>query len=324
MTVMGSWVVTGGAGFIGSALLWKLNEEGISDILVVDLLESSGKWKNLRNRRFSDYLEADDFLDRVRSGRLPKIDGVVHFGACSSTTETNAAFLIKNNFEYTKVLAEWALAKKKRFIYASSAATYGDGQLGYTTDAATTEKLQPLNMYGYSKHLFDLWALRRGVLKKMVGIKFFNVYGPNEYHKGEMRSLVAKAFDQVQKDGKLRLYKSYKSEYRDGEQQRDFLYVKDAVGAVFEFMTNQKYGGLYNLGFGKARSWNELARALFTAMNRPIKIDYIEMPDVMRSKYQYHTQADMGWRKRGPLFMSLEDGVKDYVKNYLATENPYL
>ncbi len=324
MTAMGQWVITGGAWFKGSALLWKLNEEGISDLLVVDRLETSEKWKNLRRRRFSDYLEADDFLARVVSGRLPKIEGIVHLGACSSTTETDAAFLIRNNYEYTKTLAEWALAKKKRFIYASSAATYGDGKLGYSTDAATTQKLSPLNMYGYSKQLFDLWALQRGVQKKMVGIKFFNVYGPNEYHKGDMRSLVVKAFDQVKKEGKIRLFKSYKPEFRDGEQQRDFLYVKDAVNVVYEFMKDRKYGGLYNLGFGKARSWNQLSGAVFTAMNKPSKIEYIEMPSFIRPNYQYHTQADMSWRKRGPLFRGLEEGVKDYVQNYLSKEDPYL
>jgi len=318
------WVITGGAGFIGSALLWKLNEEGISDMLIVDRLESDEKWKNLRGRRFTDYLEADDFLERLQAGRLPYIDGIVHMGACSSTTETNASFLIKNNFEYTKALAQWALAKKKRFVYASSAATYGDGRFGYTTDAATTQKLRPLNIYGYSKQLFDQWAMQRGVLKKLVGIKFFNVYGPNEYHKYDMRSLAAKAFDQVHKEGRIRLFKSYKAEYQDGEQQRDFLYVKDAVNVVYEFMTNRKYGGLYNLGSGKARSWNQLASALFTAMNRPIKIDYVEMPVSIRSKYQYHTQADMSWRKSGKPFMTLEEGIKDYVQNYLSKENPYL
>jgi len=318
------WVVTGGAGFIGSALLWKLNEEGLSNILAVDLLENSEKWKNLRDRRFADYLEADDFKGRLLADQLPKIEGIVHLGACSSTTETDAAFLIENNYEYTKALAQWALAKKARFIYASSAATYGDGRLGYSTDAATTEKLRPLNLYGYSKQLFDLWALRRGVLTKFVGIKFFNVFGPNEYHKGEMRSLVVKAYEQIQQDGKIRLFKSYKPEYRDGEQARDFLYVKDAVHVIYEFMTAKGHGGLYNLGAGLARTWNDLAKAVFSALGKPPLIDYIEMAETLRPQYQYHTQADMGWRKKGKPFMSLEDGVKDYVQNYLSKENPYL
>jgi len=317
------WIVTGGAGFIGSALLWKLNQEGVDQILVVDRLETSEKWKNLIGKRFSDYLEADDFLARVESGKLPAIQGIVHMGACSSTTETDASFLIKNNYEYTKTLATYALAKKKPFIYASSAATYGDGSLGYTTDDATTEKLRPLNMYGYSKQLFDLWARNQGVLKKLVGIKFFNVFGPNEYHKGDMRSVVCKAFEQIRKDGKIRLFKSYRPDYKDGAQQRDFLYVKDAVSVVWDFMKSGRAGGLFNLGAGRARSWNDLANAIFAALGKPAQIEYIEMPVTLREKYQYHTQADMSWRKGKP-FTSLEDSVKDYVQNYLAKENPYL
>lgn len=321
------WVITGGAGFIGSALLWKLNAEGLTDLLVVDLLESSEKWKNLRNRRFVDYLEADDFKERLLAGRLPKIEGIVHFGACSSTTETDASYLIKNNFEYTKTLAQWCLAKKVRFIYASSAATYGDGRLGYKTDDALTEKLQPLNMYGYSKQLFDLWALRAGVSRKLVGIKFFNIYGPNEYHKGDMRSLVAKAYDQIQKDGQVGLFRSYRPDYKDGEQKRDFLYVKDAVDVVYEFMTRQAYGGLYNVGSGQARTWNDLANAIFAALGKPPRITYIDMPESLRLKYQYHTEADMEWRmkdKKAKSFRSLEEGVRDYVQGYLKTEAPYL
>jgi ADP-L-glycero-D-manno-heptose 6-epimerase len=318
------WVVTGGAGFIGSVLLWKLNEEGFTDLLVVDRLESSEKWKNLRRRRFSDFFEADDFLARVQSGKFPKVEGIVHLGACSSTTETDASFLIKNNYEYTKILAQWTLSKNVRFIYASSAATYGDGSCGYQTDVATTEKLLPLNMYGFSKQLFDLWALRHGVSKKMVGIKFFNVFGPNEYHKGDMRSVVARAFEQVQKDGKIRLFKSYRSDYRDGEQVRDFLYVKDAVDVVYEFMKNKKSGGLYNLGAGQTRTWNDLAKAVFIALGKPPRIDYIEMPEALKSKYQYHTQADMSWRKKAHPFKSLEAGIIDYVQNYLVKEDPYL
>ena len=321
------WVVTGGSGFIGSVLLWKLNQEGMHDLLVVDRLENSEKWKNLRARRFRDYLEADDFVQKLEAGRLPKIQGIVHLGANSSTTETNASHLIENNFEYTKRLACWALSKKVRFVYASSAATYGDGRFGYSTDEATTRKLLPLNMYGYSKHLFDLWALERGVLGKMVGVKFFNVYGPNEYHKGDMRSVVAKAYDQIQKEGKMRLFRSYRSEYRDGESLRDFLYVKDAVNTLYEFMTKKSYGGLYNVGSGKARTWNDLARAVFSALGKPAAIDYIEMPEALRSKYQYHTQADMRWHaaaKGAKPFCSLEAGVRDYVQGYLTKGDPIL
>ena len=321
------WVITGGAGFIGSALLWKLNREGHDDLLVVDRLDSSEKWKNLRSARFRDYLEADEFLSRLEAGSFTGFQGIVHFGANSSTTDTNAAYLVQNNYEYTKRLAQWALRKKVRFIYASSAATYGDGRFGYKTDDPTTQKLLPLNMYGYSKQMFDLWAFRQGVLKKMVGIKFFNIYGPNEYHKGEMRSVVAKAFDQIRREGKAKLFRSYRPDYKDGEQKRDFLYVKDAADVVFEFMTTKSYAGLYNVGSGKARTWNDLTGAIFAALGKPPRIEYIDMPESLRPKYQYHTEADMSWRdklKGSKPFRSLEDGVCDYVQNYLGKENPYL
>ncbi|MFA5975749.1 MAG: ADP-glyceromanno-heptose 6-epimerase [Elusimicrobiota bacterium] len=326
MTPKISWIVTGGSGFIGSVLLWKLNEQGLDRLLVVDRLDASEKWKNLRGKRFLDYVEADSFLEGLEAGRFNEAEGIVHLGACSSTTETDATFLIRNNTEYTKRLALWALAKKKKFVYASSAATYGDGSRGYTTDVATTEKLQPLNLYGYSKQLFDLWALRQGVLGKLVGIKFFNVFGPNEYHKGDMRSVVAKAYDQILKDGKIRLFRSHRNDYQDGEQQRDFLYVKDAVAVVSELMQARPFGGgLYNLGAGVSRTWNDLAKAIFAALGKSPRIDYVEMPEHLRPKYQYHTLADMRWRKGGRKpFHTLEDGVGDYVQNYLSKENPYI
>lgn len=321
------WIVTGGVGFIGSALLWKLNQEGLNDLLVVDRLDTTEKWKNIRGRRFKDYMEADEFLDKLLHNKFPKVDGIVHLGACSSTTETDAAFLIRNNYEYTKSLATWCAAKKKRFIYASSAATYGDGRYGYSTEEADTRKLIPLNMYGYSKHLFDLWAFQEKLLGKMVGIKFFNVYGPNEYHKGDMRSMVAKAFEQIRDKGQIQLFKSYKKDYSDGGQQRDFLYVKDAVDTVYEFMTDRRLNGLFNLGGGKARTWNDLAAAIFKSLGKEPKIEYIEMPEVLRGKYQYHTKADMSWRsqsKNRKPFNTLEEGVRDYVQNYLNTADPYL
>jgi ADP-L-glycero-D-manno-heptose 6-epimerase len=320
------WIVTGGAGFIGSVLLWKLNEEGIDNALVVDRLESSEKWKNLRSRRYADYLEADPFLEQLQANRLRKVDGIVHLGACSSTTETDAAFLIRNNYEYTKKLAQWCLRYKKPFIYASSAATYGNGEFGYQTDDATTRMLKPLNMYGYSKQMFDLWALGQGVLKKLIGVKFFNIFGPNEYHKGDMRSVVAKSYKQIQNDGRIRLFKSYHKDYKDGEQQRDFLYVKDAVNVLYDFMTKPGYGGLYNLGAGRARNWNDLAKAIFAAMGQKPNIEYVEMPETLRPKYQYHTLADMRWRDKhkGTPFRSLEDSVRDYVQNHLMKEDPYL
>lgn len=321
------WIVTGGAGFIGSVLLWKLNQHGIDDTWVVDRLDASEKWKNLRKRRFADYLDADDFLLRLAKNQLPAVEGIVHLGAISSTTETDSALLMRNNYEYTKILCQWALSKKKRFIYASSAATYGDGAHGYSTDSATTLKLLPLNMYGYSKQLFDLWAHRHGALKQIVGIKFFNIFGPNEYHKGDMRSVVAKAFEQIRDTGKIKLFKSYRSDYRDGEQERDFLYVKEAVQVVYDFMTRKSFKGLYNVGAGQARTWNDLAQAIFTALGKPARIEYIDMPESLRAKYQYHTLADMRWRQPGKgtaPFASLEDSVRDYILNHLNQEDPYL
>ena len=314
-------VVTGGAGFIGSALIAALNGRDISDILVVDQLGADGRWKNLRNLSFADYVEKDDFLEMVFADKAPSgIEAVLHMGACTDTTETNASYLIKNNYEYTKLLAQWATDADVRFIYASSAATYGDGSAGFGDDEEKIENLRPLNMYGYSKQLFDLWARRTGLLKKIVGLKYFNVFGPNEYHKGDMRSFVLKAFEQINASGKVRLFKSYNSEYKDGEQMRDFLYVKDAVDMTLFFLDTLKLSGLFNIGAGKARTWNDLVKAVFAAMDKKPNIEYIEMPNSIRNQYQYFTQADItklrdaGYDKE---ITPLEDAIKDYVQNYL-------
>ncbi|MHC4259456.1 MAG: ADP-glyceromanno-heptose 6-epimerase [Planctomycetota bacterium] len=317
-------VVTGGAGFIGSALIAGLNSRGVSDILVVDELGCDQRWKNLRNLSFADYLEKDDFLEMVLADRVPsEVKTVLHMGACSDTTETNASYLIKNNYEYTKLLAQWATDSKVRFIYASSAATYGDGSAGFGDDEQKIESLRPLNMYGYSKQLFDLWARRTGLLKKVVGLKYFNVFGPNEYHKGDMRSFVVKAFEQISAAGKVRLFKSYEPEYKDGEQMRDFLYVKDAVDMTLFFLDNPKLSGLFNIGAGKARTWNDLVKAVFGAMGKEVGIEYIEMPESIRNQYQYFTEADItklrnaGFKKE---ITPLEDAIKDYVQDYLSKQ----
>ncbi len=314
-------IVTGGAGFIGSALIAALNKRGITDILVVDELGADERWKNLRNLSFADYVEKGDFLEMVAEKKIaPPTEAVLHMGACTDTTETNASYLIKNNYEYTKLLAQWATDADIRFIYASSAATYGDGSAGLTDDEEKIENLRPLNMYGYSKHLFDLWARRTGLLGKIVGLKYFNVFGPNEYHKGEMRSFVVKAFEQINARGKVRLFKSYKSEYADGEQMRDFLYVKDAVDMTLFFLDKPNLSGLFNIGTGKARTWNDLVKVACGAMGKLPKIEYIDMPDSIRNQYQYFTEADItklrqaGYDKEP---MSLEDAIVDYVQNYL-------
>jgi ADP-L-glycero-D-manno-heptose 6-epimerase len=314
-------VVTGGAGFIGSALITALNKRAVTDILVVDELGSDEKWKNLRTLSFADYIEKDDFLELVIEDKLTAcIEAIFHLGACTSTTETNASYLIKNNYEYSKLLAQWATKANIRFIYASSAATYGDGSAGFSDDEDKIDKLSPLNIYGYSKHIFDLWARRTGLLKKIVGLKYFNVFGPNEYHKADMRSFVLKAFEQIQSTGKVRLFKSYKPEYADGEQLRDFIYVKDAVDMTLFFLDNPKKAGLFNIGTGKARTWNDLVKAVFAAIGKEPKIEYIEMPEAIRNQYQYFTQAEMAkLRKAGynKQTTPLEDAVQDYVQNYL-------
>jgi ADP-L-glycero-D-manno-heptose 6-epimerase len=316
-------LVTGGAGFIGSALVWALNRRGCENIVVCDLLGTSAKWRNLVPLRFRDYVEADQLLPRLQNGALGKFDLILHLGACSSTTEGDASYLVRNNYEFTKDLCAWALANRARFVYASSAATYGDGAAGMSDDESQLEKLRPLNMYGYSKHLFDLHAWRGGFLKKIVGMEYFNVFGPNEDHKGDMRSVVHKSFAQVKTEGVIRLFKSYRRDFRDGEQQRDFLYVKDAAAMTLHLAANKKAGGLFNIGSGVARTWNDLARAVFAALGRRPRIEYIEMPETLRDKYQYFTQADISKLRaagyRQPI-TPLEEAVNDYVRSYLAPD----
>ena len=313
-------IVTGGAGFIGSAIVWELNSRGESDIIIVDELGTDNKWKNLVGLKFEDFINKNVFLDQVLTGKHPEVESIIHMGANSSTTEKDADSLLSNNYEYTKKLAEFCLWNDIKFIYASSAATYGDGSLGFDDDLNLTMKLRPLNMYGYSKNLFDIWAIRHDAFKEIVGIKYFNVYGPNEYHKGDMRSVVHKAFEQVRDTGKVKLFKSRNPEYNDGEQKRDFIYVKDAVNMTLHFLEHKEKSGLYNVGSGKARTWNDLVTALFKSLNLPSNIEYIDMPVYLADKYQYFTEATLkrikqtGYKKQ---LTSLETGVSDYVKNYL-------
>jgi ADP-L-glycero-D-manno-heptose 6-epimerase len=316
-------LVTGGAGFIGSALVWGLNQHGCDNIVVCDLLGTTEKWRNLAPLRFADYVEADALLPRLQSGALGKFDLVLHMGACSATTEKDSTYLVKNNYEFTKDLAVWSLANKTRFVYASSAATYGDGSAGMEDNEFILDSLRPLNMYGYSKHLFDLHAKRAGFLNKIVGLKYFNVFGPNEDHKGDMRSLVHKSFAQVQGEGVIRLFKSYRKEYKNGEQKRDFLYVKDCVAMTLHLAATPKANGLFNIGSGGARSWVDLANAVFIALKKKPNVKFIEMPETIRDKYQYFTQANL-LRLRGAGYTapvtSLENAVFDYVRKYLLLD----
>jgi ADP-L-glycero-D-manno-heptose 6-epimerase len=315
----GRILVTGGAGLIGSALIWELNRQGATNILVADMLGKDEKWKNLTPLKFADYVEGDDLLERLEL--FKDITTIYHMGACSSTTETDAAYLIRNNFEFTKNLAQFALSANRRFVYASSAATYGAvaESLPETTPLST---LRPLNMYGYSKHLFDCYAEQGGFLNRITGLKYFNVYGPNENHKGEMRSVVYKAFHQIQQTGAVSLFKSYKPEYPDGGQMRDFFYVKDAVAATVFLAEHVNGGGLYNLGSGQPHTWLELVTPIFKALGREPNIKFVDMPEAMRSKYQYFTSANIGKLRAAGFdrkLTALADAVTDYVKNYLLT-----
>ncbi len=313
-------IVTGGAGFIGSALVWRLNQLGYNNILIVDRLDESDKWKNLVPLKFEDYLDAEDFIHELEE--FNEFDVVFHLGACSSTTEKDSNYLMENNFEYSRIVAGWAALNGVRCIYASSAATYGDGTAGMKDGASALNPLRPLNMYGYSKHLVDKWAQRMGLFRQIVGLKYFNVYGPNENHKGDMRSLVSKAFDEISATGSLNLFRSHNPDYKDGEFGRDFVYVKDAVDMTLHFMEND-IGGLFNVGSGSSTTWNELANATFAALGKEPNMEYIDMPEPLRGKYQYHTQADITRiRKAGytkPI-TPLADAVADYVQNYLVPD----
>ena len=313
-------IITGGAGFIGSAVCWKLNQLGATDILIVDRLDETDKWKNLAPLQFADYIDADDFIERLDD--FKNAETLLHLGACSSTTERDARFMMRNNYEFTKTLADWSVENDTRFIYASSAATYGDGANGMADGTDELEKLRPLNVYGYSKHLFDLYAKRNDLFDKIVGLKYFNVFGPNETHKADMRSLVNKAFAQIQETGKLQLFKSANPAYEDGEFGRDFVYVKDAVEMTVHFMENDS-SGLFNVGSGQMHTWNELAKAIFNALDLQPNVEFVEMPAHLRDRYQYHTEADLsairqtGYEKSTT---SLNEAVADYVRNYLIPD----
>lgn len=322
-------VVTGGSGFIGSALIWKLNQLGKNDIIVVDHFGENEKYKNLIPLKFLDVLDREDFGSIVQDGFLKnnKIEAIYHLGACSSTTMLDFNYLLHNNYEYSKFLCGNAVENNIRFIYASSAATYGDGNNGYIDDESKLETLRPLNGYGYSKHLFDLWVKNNGYLDKVVGLKYFNVYGPNEYHKKDMRSVVQKSFEQIKEKGKARLFKSTVKGLADGEQKRDFIYVKDAVDMTVFFGENPIVNGIYNIGTGTANSFNQLVKPIFKALDLKENIEYFDMPEVLKNKYQNFTQADISKIKKAGYSKNMTDvekAVKDYVSNYLNNDFPFL
>lgn len=317
-------VVTGGAGFIGSAIVWKLNKLGTDNIVIVDRLGETEKWKNLVGLKYANIYHKDEFIGMIEDDSVPfEIEAIIHLGACSATTEKDADYLLYNNFKYTQSLCAYCLEKDLRFIYASSAATYGDGANGYLDDEENLDVLKPLNMYGYSKHMFDLWAKREEILDEIVGIKYFNVFGPNEYHKNDMRSVIHKAFGQINETGKVKLFKSYKEQYEDGKQMRDFIYVKDAVDMTLHFLEHRDKNGLYNVGTGNARTWVDLVTSIFNSMNLEPNIEFIEMPNELKGKYQYFTEANIDKIKSAGYtnkITSLEDAVDDYVKEYLVKD----
>lgn len=330
-------LITGASGFIGSALVWELNENGINDIILSGELEKEDKWLNLRGRDYFDWVHKSDLFEWLEvEENAKKITTIVHMGACSATTESDMDFLMENNYEYTKKLWNFSTERQINFIYASSAATYGIGEQGYNDDVTAEElkKLKPLNKYGYSKKIFDDWALKQEKTpKQWVGIKFFNVYGPQEYHKGRMASMVFHAFNQYKKDGIVKLFKSHKEGYEDGGQLRDFVYIKDVVKVLHFFINSKDKSGIYNIGTGVARSFRDLALNAVRAsasdytLSEKEVIEYVPMPEDLRGRYQYYTCAEMLKLKKAGYnqkFHSLEEGVKDYVQNYLAKENPYL
>jgi ADP-L-glycero-D-manno-heptose 6-epimerase len=321
-------LITGAAGFIGSVLAATLNRHGRSDLVLVDRLDESSKWLNLRSLAYAEYIEADELFS-CEASKLDTVDFIFHLGACSSTTEKNMRFLMSNNVDCSKRLFEFARLKEIPIVYASSAATYGDGEQGYSDDHGLSAKLRPLNPYGYSKQVFDQWVLNQERKPAhWFGLKFFNVFGPHEYHKGEMRSLVHKAYEQILATGTVKLFKSHRSDFADGEQLRDFVYVKDVVRVMLEMMnpSARNFSGLYNLGTGQARSFKDLVLATFKAMDREPKIEFIDMPLELRGQYQYFTQANMDKLKLfSPTFefTSLEAAVSDYVQTHLMG-GPYL
>ena len=321
-------ILTGGAGFIGSCVLAELNKNGYQDITVVDNLGITDKWKNLANKKFTQFIHKTKFREQISNGSFyannKDIQAIIHLGACSATTEKDADYLMDNNFLFSKELAMFAIENHIKFIYASSAATYGGGENGYSDKSI--DGLVPLNCYGLSKHLFDMWIFQNKLENKVTGIKFFNVFGPNEYHKGGMRSMFIKAFEQVMETGKVKLFKSARSDYKDGEQKRDFIYVKDCAKIVLKMLKDKDFTGIYNLGTGKARSWNALANAVFGAMKRTPNIEYIDIPENLAKQYQYFTEADTEklQKKLGNWqFTSIEDAADDYINSYLIN-NFYL
>jgi ADP-L-glycero-D-manno-heptose 6-epimerase len=317
-------IITGAAGFIGSCLVQKLNDEGFYDLVLVDDFSSETKNKNFEGKRYSKQVEREAFSEWLRENHL-HVQFVFHIGARTDTTEMDVKLFNQLNLDYTKTIWNICTEFGLPLVYASSAATYGLGEQGYDDDESKIPMLKPLNPYGDSKNDFDIWALKQE--KKpyfWAGLKFFNVYGPNEYHKGRMASVIFHTFNQIKKTGAMKLFQSHNPEFKDGEQMRDFVYIKDVVNVLYFLMHHRKDSGIYNLGTGKARTFLDLATQTFHAMDTPVSISFVPTPEDIREKYQYFTEANMEkLRSIGYSldFYSLEEGVEDYVKNYLVPNN---
>ncbi len=320
-------ILTGGAGFIGSCILKRLNEKNINNIIVVDEMGHSPKWQNLVGKKFLEYMHKDQLFDWLdQPGKHTEIEAIIHMGACSSTVETDVDYLMENNYRYTVKLAEYSLKHDIRFVYASSAATYGDARCGFVDNEDQLEQLEPLNAYGFSKHLFDLWAKDQGVLDKITGLKFFNVFGPNEHHKERMASVIYNLLPQIRTENIIRLFKSNDpANFKDGEQCRDFIYVKDAAEVVVKILTEDIFG-IYNLGSGTANTWNSVASGMFGAIGRKPNIEYRSMPADLHGKYQNYTRAEMtklSKKLRKLQFTPLHDAIEDYINNHLIPQKVY-
>ena len=321
-------VITGAAGFIGSAVACALNKLSRADIILSDAFGKKEKWQNICSVRYKHFIHRDNLMDFLHKNPLAeKITAIIHMGACSDTTEPDMDFLLRNNFDYSVSLCQWALQNNVRFIYASSAAVYGDGTRGFSDDDNLTPLLRPLNKYGFSKWMFDMWILENGLKDKVAGLRFFNVFGPNEYHKGSMASVLFHIYHQAIKEKKIRLFESCRSDIAHGDQKRDFVYIDNAVDIILFALDNPGAGGIFNSGTGYAHSFLEVALLLFEGLEMKQKIEYFPMPENLRARYQYYTKADMtklftaGYDKKDDNF---KENVMKYVKNYLAPGKRYL
>lgn len=319
-------IVTGAAGFIGSVIAQSLFRQGAKELILVDKFSKLEKWKNISGINFKEFIDRDLFLDKLEKGELGTPEVVIHMGACTDTTEFNMDFLLKQNYEYSKRLFLWCHSKNVRFIYASSASIYGDGSKGFNDLDHLTLEMEPLNPYGFSKLIFDRWLINNKFSNSVVGLRFFNVFGPNEYHKDKMSSIIYRSFPMAKKEGVVRLFRSYKKDFVDGGQLRDFIYIKDVVKVVDFVLANKKVNGIFNLGTGKARTFLDLAYALLDSLGKKRVIEFIDMPEEIRNKYQYFTEADIsrlrdaGYKDE---FYSLEQSVSDYVQDYLLPGRNY-